>query len=441
MIFIAILSIIALTFLLLFFCKIKRRMYNYDIKMDYDGFSFEHEFDLVKCKGEYFYNVDEKNLGSKFLEIKYTTNIIGKICTPYVILLHKDKENRHALEHGGRGKRYLNISSLEGGGSFLLKSRFCKVIAIKIVAYSIQDNIDKPSLIVAPHPDDNEIAAFSFFNRDNIYVNVTSGQYENKRFREHYQDHNLAKIKLGSLRSLDSIMTPFAFGMEKSKIYNLGYYCQSLKNMHSKKNVNLLLDDKCCFRKFNINDSISNDKFEHNWDSLVGDFISIFESHSVENVILPDPRIDSHEDHKYTALAIVEALMIKNIKNVNLLLYTNHFVDSEFYPFGKIHSPIDLPAIFDHKFTFDKIVSVQLTDSMMKDKHVALQMMHDLRDLQELRSGFSYLHNFFVFLKSLVHPDANYYDRAVRQNEIFYTTNINAFYCKSFKKRFFASIE
>ena len=76
----------------------------------------------------------------------------------------------------------------------------------------------------------------------------------------------------------------------------------------------------------------------------------------VSKCITPHIDIDSHADHKYTSIAILEVM--KNIAyEAKLLLYTNHLSLSETYPIGEIHSSISLPP--NRKdFYFDSLLNL-----------------------------------------------------------------------------------
>lgn len=420
-------------------------MYQYNCADDYLYNNLASIDGLKIDKNHLSYEKNKNETESVFLVVKIKSTRMAKLFRPYVILKSKDAVAVHYFEHAANGIRYLNISHYQPT-SFTLLGRYCEAEILKIVTSTVPVSSKDTSIIIGPHPDDNEIAAFSFFSSQSIYINVTAGQYNNSRFNKLYKNKRIALQKQGVVRSIDSIASPLAFGIAQSNIYNFGYFCENLKNMYTQRfsssvgKCDELMADPELFRNVKVNDFLQVGDFSHTWQSMVADFQRCFSEKKFRNVVLPDPRTDSHEDHQFTTLAAIEALVGLGLKDVNLLFYTNHLINSEFFPYGARYTPISLPPQFEANFKYDSIFSVPLSDTAQADKFVALQMMHDLRSGIEFDDTKGRLKHIALLLKSLIHDDGNYFDRAVRDNELFFVLSINHFYKQDFRDEFFKNI-
>jgi hypothetical protein len=140
--------------------------------------------------------------------------------------------------------------------------------------------------------------------------------------------------------------------------------------------------------------------------------------------------LDTHEDHKYATVALIEALKLSDIKHINLFLYTNHYVYSEHYPFGEIYTNITLPPWFEpNGYLFSSIYSYTLSKEKQIRKLFGLEAMHDLR----LISGYTYEDPYKDIITSFKKGILNimgrgpsrysYFRRAIRNNELFFIVN------------------
>jgi hypothetical protein len=162
------------------------------------------------------------------------------------------------------------------------------------------------------------------------------------------------------------------------------------------------------------------------WESLVEDMRALLEAVRPEVIVAPHPAIDAAEDHKFTAVALLEALHENNDRETPLLLYTNHHVLSEYYPFGPTHSAVTLPPQFDGTAVPTGIYSYWLGERDRLDKLFALEAMHDLRAApREMTGGPA---KRFITLAAAAVDDLvrnplgtySYFRRAVRANELFF---------------------
>ena len=95
-------------------------------------------------------------------------------------------------------------------------------------------------------------------------------------------------------------------------------------------------------------------------------------------IAAPHPVLDATMDHRYTTIALFEALD-RTGHQPTLLLYDNHHVYSEFYPYGPSDSLVSLPPWFDADLPMGSVYSHPLDGTAQLDKLFALEAMHDLR--------------------------------------------------------------
>jgi hypothetical protein len=152
----------------------------------------------------------------------------------------------------------------------------------------------------------------------------------------------------------------------------------------------------------------------------VEDIVTVLRKVNPAIIVMPDPRLDSHLDHEYGAVAVAQALERWD-GEVTFLLYTNH-AGSNRYPFGPAGSVMSLPPITPGTgdITLQKVFSYQTDQELQTRKLFALESMHDLRLSPEEQSNCD-APNFRR--RSEDYPrtiEEDYLRRAVRSNEIFY---------------------
>jgi hypothetical protein len=136
-------------------------------------------------------------------------------------------------------------------------------------------------------------------------------------------------------------------------------------------------------------------------------------------VVMPDPRVDTHPDHEFTSVALVQALEQWQ-GNPIFLLYANH-ADNDHYPYGPAGTVMSLPP-GERQVSMQKIYSHPTAHALQIRKLFALESMHDLRlspDEQITCSSATIAHR--PDYPRI--PEADYFRRAPRANELFYEFN------------------
>ena len=245
--------------------------------------------------------------------------------------------------------------------------------------------LTKKILVLAPHPDDAEIAAFGVYaGRNATIVTVTVGNAGDANYEAVITDPAEHYRFKGTLRLIDSITVPWQGGVPPERCFNLGYFDARLAEMHGRPREIVPEmygpnTDVGVYRRWNIGTLLDKQKARAStWDNLVEDVSDVLRRVKPAVVVLPHPQLDSHLDHQFTAVALAQALA-RWKKPVALLLYTNHAAQNQ-YPFGPAGTIQSLPPPEGGSpVTLDRVFSLTLSPELQRRKLFALESMHDLR--------------------------------------------------------------
>src|SRR5207253_6773002 len=190
--------------------------------------------------------------------------------------------DRQTFERGVNGVRYLNLSGLAGpltSGELRLRGRFCRLLGEPTLwSFRYPDYRRQRVMVVAPHADDAELAAFGLYSQaDEAWiVTLTAGEIE----AEHYQQMGLnpvdaARIK-GRLRAWDSIAVPRWAGVPEAHCVQLGYFCLQLAAMQAAPDQPMAsreadLSDTRLFRQLNPFSLPGDSDGAPTWTNLLAD--------------------------------------------------------------------------------------------------------------------------------------------------------------------------
>lgn len=302
---------------------------------------------------------------------------------------------RQVFEENSRGRRFLDVSPLlkaEGARVALAGAGVnWQTGPAGLFTYQNQSLVGRRVLVLAPHPDDAEIAAFGIYRRTQAdVITVTSGDAGGENFKvlftepaEHY------RVK-GWIRTWDSISVPFYGGVYPGRARNLGFYDATLKRLQAAPTVALpplmaKLDDPGFYRKLNVDTGLRNRPFTGTWAGLVDDLVWELERVRPEVIVAPHPMLDNHPDHQFASIALIDALARWPGK-CELYLYTNHALENEAWPLGDRDAMSGLPPSSRSDLYFQRIYSHAVSPEEQKLKLIALEGMHDLRAF-DLRDG------------------------------------------------------
>ncbi len=424
-------------------------LYWYDVEDDY-----AYAFDAAKripveiSRDGIELAAAEGNAGTVLLPISLASRLTGHWFEPFVELDCGDLgTSRQYFERGARGRRYLNLTCLSSrpwpervrleGHHLSWREQPSELLHFE------EPSLD-PSriLVLAPHPDDAEIAAFGLYaQRDSWIVTVTAGNYVDG-LHEHLlpetADQNLLR---GRLRSWDSVVIPLWGGVPPSRSVNLGYFNGSLAKMQATPQA-IVSDDELGsadieqFRSFNTSDLLEGSAFSSSWRSLVDDLTLVLRRTNPEIIVAPHPSLDVSSDHRSSTFALFEALdrvaeEEALAANTVLLLYSNHHFGAEYFPFGPHEASVTLGPWFDPELPLDGLFSYALDQPRQLDKLFALDAMHDLRAAPRPQGSgpigrfTSRLLQFAFELWSDPTESYSYFRRATRPNEVFFTYPID----------------
>ena len=365
------------------------------------------------------------------LAIKVKGGWLGRFLDPAVDIHGGDSTDRQTFERGVNGVRYLNLSGLAPAlvaGTLRLRGRFCRVQGTpRLWAWATPDYAAQRVMVIAPHADDAELAAFGLYSQANKpwIVTLTAGEIE----AEHYQQMGLDAVEAsrlkGRLRAWDSIAVPRWAGVPQAHCVQLGYFCLQLPLMRAAPDQPVAsreagLADVRLFRQFNPFTLPSDVDGLPTWNNLLADLRQLLLTARPDVIVLPHPVLDPHPDHICAQQAVLEALQGLEWQPSSVLGYANHLHDNDRWPMGDSGAGIALPPLFDDSLELHPC-SLSLSLAQQRDKAMALGMMHDLqpaapfkrrvrRWLQRVlagRAGSPYGHNEF-------------FRKAVRRHELFW---------------------
>jgi len=427
----------------LYILKKRASIYPYDVTKDYEynfSESNAHVAYLSLNKGKIVLpeldNLDQ----SAFVGIRINSTFMGGYFEPSITITSNHRHLKQFFERGANGLRYINISQLASrkGAEIKLEGKYLSFDdQTASLIFFHNKNIEKEKiLVISPHPDDAEIAAFGLYssNKKTYIVTITAGDAGKNKYDEVYQNKVNQYLKKGELRTWNSITVPLLGGIPPEQTINLGFFDGTLASMYKDKSkiaegLYTHSSDISMYRKQNIS-SLSYALYgKSDWVSLVGNLEYLLGEIKPDIIVAPYPALDDQKDHRFSSIALFEAIKKANIKQGSLYLYTNHFALNHYYPYGKIGSIVSLPPNFGKTFYFDSIYSHALLAKKQKDKLFALESMNDLRLDTEWRFTMGAFKTAINNLKRDISGKENsYYKRAIRSNELFFVVDISDIY-------------
>lgn len=456
--FLIILPIIVLVYLFKV-TKARKSMYRYDVSQNYMYDMNESKANIINLEskdGKIRLGKNDYSKSSTFLKVSIETTLMGKYFQPSIELKVGETSFTQYFEYGAKGIRYLNISSLLTKNTHSIELIYKKrhIILepnnIQLISFKNKDISKLKTLVLAPHPDDAEIAAYGLYSDNNLshIITITAGESGEFTYDEIYSDDRIKHyIKKGKLRTFDSVTVPMLGNIPYNQILNFGYFDRKMTEMYRNKSkivrgYDTNISDINIFRQINISPLKKQLIGVSNWNSLVNNLKTMLKVIKPSIIVAPYPALDTHPDHKLTTVALFEALKSLDIREGDLYLYTNHSLLSEHYPYGNSGGIVSLPPILTNKVYFDSIYSHALSEEKQQDKIFALDAMHDLRLDTEYRFTQGLLKLTWKKIQSYIYgTDYSYFRRSIRSNELFFIVNIKHIYNKNIEKSIIGNIE
>jgi LmbE family N-acetylglucosaminyl deacetylase len=373
------------------------------------------------------------------LELRIRRRPCGHWLQPYIEIESAFGKWRQPYERGGSGLRYVDLSPVltDEKSTLRLTGHHLDIPDQTVALYRLEHGVDlarQRMLVIGTHPDDAEIAAFgAYADRDACVVTLTAGEAGEPGPFERFSGFDIY-LEKGRNRAWNSVAVPMLGGLSINRTANLGYFDGTLQKMreHPETPVTSLqagaefLDTFGQSHDPGLFESRINRRAT--WAHLVADLEHLVKATEPEIFVAPYPLLDAHPDHKLSTVALVQALKNLNRQNGTLLLYVNHLISSDHYPFGDAGDLVSLPPGIDDIY-FDSIVSVPLDATRQARKHMALDAMIDLRPDIRIDSLSSVARAFKRALKLAVTDDhVSYFRQAVRANELFFEVRVSSLY-------------
>lgn len=366
------------------------------------------------------------------LEVELKSSWLGRLRDPFVEI----GDDRQDFERGVKGRRYLNLSGQAQAlsqGTLSVRARLCSLPASATLwAMSNPDYTQQRLMIMAPHADDAELAAFGVYQRspEVSIVTLTQGEIEAENYQRLGLDESQASRLKGRLRSWDSLVIPFWGGVPVDRCVQLGYYCLQLplmaeeptKPFGSRESGD---SDVRSVRRQNPLILPADADGAPTWHNLIADLVALLEHFRPEVLVSPHPELDPHSDHVACTRAVLEAIAISTWKPTTLLMYANHLHDNDRWPMGLAGSGIALPPAIE-PLPGDKLWSPLLSKVVQMDKAMALAMQHDLQDSLLFKRRLRHLIQRWLVGRRWPATGSNeFFRKAVRRHELFWVRDLS----------------
>lgn len=365
------------------------------------------------------------------LQVQLKASWLGRWLDPYVVI----GSDRQDFERGVNGRRYLNLSGQQDalvGGALQLRGRFCRLEpVVTLFALSNPDYAEQRLMVIAPHADDAELAAFGLYSRarDVSIVTLTQGEIEAESYQVLGLDQAGAARLKGRLRTWDSLAVPLWGGVPQSQCLQLGYYCLQLPTMQAQPEAIFASresgeGDIRSVRAANPVALPGDADGLPNWRNLLADLVASLEHFQPEVVVTPHPQLDPHSDHVASTQALLEAIELSSWKPKTLLLYANHLHDNDRWPMGPAGFGIALPPAIE-ALPADGVWSPGLDAAQQLDKAMALAMQHDLQGALPLKRRIRRLiQRLLVGRRWPATGEDEFFRKAVRRHELFWVRTL-----------------
>lgn len=306
------------------------------------------------------------------------------------------------FEANQQGVRYLNLTGLSLDRPVQLHTEYCEINPeVRLLGFKSPDFADGPILILAPHADDAELAAYGFYRHwaaQTWIVTINAGQSLTKLDRQYIRrlDDQLqdAAIHKAQIRAWNSVTTPLLAGVDRERLIALGYFDLTTSLLYQRPDeaqTNAQAPDLSpqVARRWNPLVLPSDGQNISSGRALIDDLVYLLEHIKPSTVLVTEPDIDPHAEHEMTAHALALAMSKSEHQVRRVMMYVNHLRHTKTFPYGPEHARTALPPWFDAKSVFGAFhcYSYGLSDAVQKEKIMAFDTMHDLRSKPRWEKG------------------------------------------------------
>lgn len=419
--------------------RTRRCQFAYDVRRDYEYDNLKPYAQVVVRDGMLQLPEGISGEDTVLVALNIRCTWLGNWRLPYLEWQTAQGVRRFFVEHGARGRRYVNIShSAAAGGEIRLHGRdvLLPEQQADIFVFPKQDLDGRKILVLAPHADDAELAAYGLYEQyadDAFVLTLTASEggafhYANLYRPEEAQAQYLQK---GLMRVWNSLSVPRLAGVPSENIAQLGFFDGTLAQMYQNPQAEIRstkLADTCLsvFRRANTAPVAAQFGGGSRWCDLVDNIGKVISHFQPDIIVCPSPNIDAHPDHQMTSLAVFEALRQLDYRKGKLFLHTLHYLTDD-YPIGRPGAVLSLPPKFAQPFYFESVYSHPLCRDTMRRKFLALDAMNDIRPNADcyLKWQAMLFRGFNTFRHKILHIDKDLISRFVRSNELFYVVPVS----------------
>jgi len=342
--------------------------------------------------------VDEVANHTWMLEITYRAK--GRWKLPGVATVENGEERfTQYFESNETGTRLLNLTGVGSLTDIVLAPVNCTIEPqATLYGFRRPHLEDGPILIIAPHPDDAELAAYGLYSRhpkQTWIVTLTAGE-RLKRLDKQYLPGLDATLEEGSrrkglIRAWNSATTPLLASVPAEQLIMLGYFNDTLPKLLETPDATvpsygdpaLTPRDFRCWNTFALP---SDPTAENRGVDLLEDLSTILSKIKPTTVLVTHPEIDPHHDHVASAKALAKAMSHSGHVPERVLLYANHLKGARGFPNGPAHAAAGVwpTSQSTSQMPSWRLHSEPLSLEAQKSKALSLDSMHDLRGKKSL---------------------------------------------------------
>jgi LmbE family N-acetylglucosaminyl deacetylase len=346
------------------------------VRLAPDGFDLPGE---LKMKGR-----------TVLLQLCVHARMGGRLLDPCIEMSDGSRAFRQYFERGAVGQRYLNLSPLFPAGSVdgprrvRLSGQWIRWQSnASLLIHDAPASENATVLVLAPHPDDAEIAAFGMYACHRSWIiTLTAGEKSTAQLPPETPADERAR-SAAAARISDSLAVPGLGGVPEERRVNLVCPDGALEAMHREPSRPFYL---ACERSLGRRELRAwNHRLEFRtggagctWNELVGELRGLLEAAQPDIVICPHPLVDTHPDHIFTTVALEQAMTALGRAPL-ILLYAVHNRHAPSYPFGPSESVVGLLPGDGKEWIAESVYSHPLEAAVLRAKRVALATMYATR--------------------------------------------------------------
>ncbi|MCA0976705.1 PIG-L family deacetylase [Halomonas denitrificans] len=297
------------------------------------------------------------------------------------------------LEPKEAGRRLINLTGISSLEDIRLDLLHLRIDAqARLLGFKQPDLDSGPILIIAPHPDDAELAAFGLYTQhpDNTWiVTLTPGERLKKLDKQYWpnMDESLeeASRRKGFIRTWNSATTPLLAGVPAQQLVMLGYFNDTLAALYADPDEPQLSHSAGdvtpdTFRQWNHLALPSDGQATNTGHCLQQDLMALLNQIKPTTVVTPHPELDPHTDHIAATEHLLAAMRESEHSPETMLLYANHLKSTRGFPRGPAHAAAGVwpTQMATSRLGEWRLMSTRLDLETQKQKALALHSMHDL---------------------------------------------------------------